>query len=86
DSGGGLATTASTLARFIGQHATWGLGGRAAGAERSGSMAGTSAYAMSRPNGVDCAFIFNTRNFKNGNAYDSFTNDVRKLCDTKHFA
>ena len=86
DSGGGLATTAGTLARFIGQHATWGLGGRAPGAERSGSMAGTSSYTMSRPNGVDCAFIFNTRSFKNGNAYDSFTSDVRKLCDTKHFA
>jgi CubicO group peptidase (beta-lactamase class C family) len=85
DSGGGLATTAGTLARFIEQHATWGLGGRAAGAERSGSMAGTSSYAMSRPNGVDCAFIFNTRNFKNAKAYDNFTNDVRKLCDTKHF-
>ncbi len=86
DSGGGLATTAGTLARFIGQHATWGLGGRAPGAERSGSMAGTSSYAMSRPNGVDCAFIFNTRNFKDAHAYENFTNNVRKLCDSQHFA
>ena len=86
DSGGGLATTAGTLARFIGQHAVWGLGGRAAGAERSGSMAGTSSYTMSRPNGVDCAFIFNTRSFKNGKAYDNFTNSIRKLCDSAELA
>ncbi len=86
DSGGGLATTAGTLARFIGQHAVWGLGGRAVGAERSGSMAGTSAYTMCRPNGVDCAFIFNTRSFKNGKAYENFTNSIRKLCDSKEFA
>ena len=81
DSGGGLATTAGTLARFIGVHAVWGLGGRAAGSERSGSMAGTSSYTMSRPNGVDCAFIFNTRSFKNDNAYTNFTNSIRTLCD-----
>jgi CubicO group peptidase (beta-lactamase class C family) len=86
DSGGGLATTAGTLARFIGQHAVWGLGGRASGSERSGSMAGTSSYTMSRPNGVDCAFIFNTRSFKNGKAYDDFTNSIRKLCDNREFA
>ena len=86
DSGGGLATTAGTLARFISDHAVWGLGGRASGSERSGSMAGTSSYTMSRPNGVNCAFIFNTRNFKNPNAYNSLVNDVRKLCDSRMFA
>ncbi|MBV9678116.1 MAG: beta-lactamase family protein [Acidobacteriaceae bacterium] len=74
DSNGGLMTTAATLARFISRHAVWGLGGRAAGSARTGSQAGTSSYAASLTNGVDCAFIFNTRSFPDGpNALNTFT-------------
>jgi hypothetical protein len=61
DSGGGLATTAATLTRLAHRHAVWGLGGRAAGSERSGSFAGTSSWLESRRDGVDWSYIFNTR-------------------------
>lgn len=86
DSGGGLATTAATLAKFISKHAVWDLGGRAPGSEREGSMAGTTSYAFSRPNGVDCALIFNTRNFENQNhTFDSFITHMRTLLDSTSF-
>jgi hypothetical protein len=82
DSGGGLMTTAETLAGFLFQHAVWGIGGRAKGFERSGSMAGTSSYAFSRPNGVDCACIFNTRNFIGGDrAFVDFIKQLKSLLD-----
>jgi len=59
DSGGGLVTTASTVTSLINTNAVWGLGGRAAGSARSGSMAGTSSYAMSRDDGIDWCYILN---------------------------
>jgi CubicO group peptidase (beta-lactamase class C family) len=87
DSGGGLATTAATLASFISKHAVWGMGGRAPGYEREGSMAGTDSYAFSRPNGVDCAWIINTRNFPGGpQAYQGFVKYLRNLLDSTPFA
>jgi CubicO group peptidase (beta-lactamase class C family) len=80
DSNGGLMTTAGALARFISQHAVWGLGGRSAGNARTGSQAGTSSYAASLTNGVDCAFIFNTRSFPEGpSALNTFTQGFYNL-------
>jgi CubicO group peptidase (beta-lactamase class C family) len=79
DSGGGLMTNAATLSGFINQHAVWGLGGRAAGSARSGSMAGTSSYAGSLTNNVDFAYIFNTRSFSNGNALNDYTGNLTAL-------
>jgi CubicO group peptidase (beta-lactamase class C family) len=61
DGSGGLCATANALVQFIQLHAVWGLGGRAAPAARSGSMAGVSSWAQSRTDGLDFAFIFNTR-------------------------
>jgi CubicO group peptidase (beta-lactamase class C family) len=82
DSGGGLMTNAETLAGFLFQHAVWGIGGRAKGMERSGGMAGTSSYALSRPNGVDCACIFNTRSFNGEDQiYSSFIRELKALLD-----
>jgi CubicO group peptidase (beta-lactamase class C family) len=87
DSGGGLATTAATLAKFISKHAVWDMGGRSAGSEREGSMAGTTSYSFSRPNGVDCVVIFNTRSFKSGgSAFDDLTNKIRGLLDSTQFS
>ncbi len=63
DSSGGIVTTASTIVRMIARYAVWGLGGRAPGYARSGSMGGTSSWAQSRADGVDFCFIFNTRDF-----------------------
>ncbi len=59
DSAAGLMTSAETLARFASRHAAFGMGGRAPGSERDGSMAGTYSEVISRPNGVDCAFVLN---------------------------
>lgn len=59
DSGGGLVTTASAVTRLINTNAVWGLGGRAPGSARSGSMPGTSSYATSRGDGIDWCYILN---------------------------
>jgi len=61
DGGGGLCATANALVRFIRVHAVWGRGGRMAGSARTGAMAGVSSRAQSRTDGVDLAFVFNTR-------------------------
>ena len=61
DGSGGLCANATALVRFIWLHAVWGRGGRIAGAARTGGMAGVSSRAESRVDGVDFAFIFNTR-------------------------
>lgn len=66
DSAAGLMTNAETLARFASRHAVQGLGGRAAGKQRDGSMPGTYSDAMSRPNGIDCAYVLNTKEFGSG--------------------
>ena len=81
DGGGGLAATATAMTQFIHRHAVWGIGGRAAGAARSGGMAGTSSLAVSRWDGVDYAFIFNTRNIPPA-ASNDFGNKITKLLDT----
>src|SRR6266700_1066762 len=63
--GGGLAATSSAVARLIGHYAVWGVGLRRSRQmwARTGSMAGTSSLAASRPDGLDFCFIVNTRNF-----------------------
>jgi len=69
DTGGGLAATATAMTQFIHHNAVWGLGGRAAGYTRTGGMPGTSSLASSRwADGIDYAFIFNTRHFLAGDA------------------
>jgi CubicO group peptidase (beta-lactamase class C family) len=82
DSAGGIMTNAETLAQFGSRHAVWGLGDRAPGTERSGGMAGTSSYTYSRHNGIDCAFILNTRDFTGGpKMQDDFIASLRSLLD-----
>jgi CubicO group peptidase (beta-lactamase class C family) len=56
----GLAASATALVRVIGRHAVWGMGGRMNG-RRDGSTPGCRSTANSRPDGVDWAFIANTR-------------------------
>jgi CubicO group peptidase (beta-lactamase class C family) len=55
---GGLATSVTTVARFIGAHAVWDLGGRTV-STRYGDFAGTGTGAHSRSDGLDLAFAFN---------------------------
>ncbi|MGJ5816943.1 serine hydrolase [Paludibaculum fermentans] len=81
DSGGGLCSSASALVRFISRHAAWGVGGRAAGSARSGGMAGVSSLMVSRGDGVDYAYIFNTRKFPAG-PLTSFDTQLSGLFDT----
>jgi hypothetical protein len=82
DSGGGIMTNAETLAQFSSRHAVWGLGGRAPGYERNGSMAGTSSDTFTCSNGVDCAFVLNTNRFNGGDAaLDGFVRPLRRLLD-----
>jgi hypothetical protein len=61
DGGGGLVATAPAVTAFINRNAAFGMGGRAPGAARSGSMPGTESRAWSRGDGIDCCFIFNSR-------------------------
>ena len=82
DSGGGIMTNAETLAKFSSRHAVWGLGGRAPGFERNGSMAGTTSDTFTRSNGVDCVFVLNTNRFQGGDAaLDGFVRPLRRLLD-----
>ncbi len=82
DSAGGLMTNAETLALFSSRHAVWGIGGRAAGSERSGSLPGTTSRTYSRRNGVDCAFVLNTRTFNGGpKTEEDFVSSLRQLLD-----
>jgi CubicO group peptidase (beta-lactamase class C family) len=55
---GGFATSVTTVARFIGSHAAWDLGPRAA-ATRYGDFEGTATIAQSRDSGLDLAVAFN---------------------------
>jgi len=60
DTSGGLVASAPAVTAFINQNAVWGMGGRMAGSARSGEMAGSASLAVSRNDGIDWAYIFNT--------------------------
>jgi len=57
---GGLMTSASSVARFIGSHAVWDVGRRQPGT-RHGTLEGSCAGAVSRPDGLDVGYLFNRR-------------------------
>ncbi|KAK1980409.1 penicillin-binding protein [Colletotrichum cereale] len=59
-----LAASASTIAKFIGHNAVWGIGGRKVN-RRNGSMEGAHAFAESTPSGIDWVITINTRDFVN---------------------
>jgi len=56
-----LATSASSLVRFLGTYAAWGVGARAPGSARAGAMPGTESVVRNRKDGIDYAFVFNKR-------------------------
>ncbi|MBA2678260.1 MAG: serine hydrolase [Ktedonobacteraceae bacterium] len=58
----GIACSATALTLFIHQHAVWGNGPRTAGT-RIGSTPGAYSLAHSRDDGIDWAFVFNTRDW-----------------------
>ncbi|HZM81702.1 MAG TPA: serine hydrolase [Candidatus Limnocylindrales bacterium] len=75
DSGGGLVASAPAVSAFINQNAVWGMGGRAPGSARSGGMAGTASLAVSRWDGIDWAYIFNSADVAAG-SLDTLYNDL----------
>lgn len=68
DSGGGLITTAETVTDFISENAVWGIGGRAPGSARVGSMPGCYSRAESRTDGIDWCFTINTNMVRDADA------------------
>jgi len=58
---GGLITSTGSIARFIGTHAVWDIGGRQTGFARYGEMDGTGAGAVSRNDEFDFSYAFNRR-------------------------
>jgi CubicO group peptidase (beta-lactamase class C family) len=65
-----IITSAESLARFIGTHNVYGLGGRAPGYARDGSFVGSFSWMESLEDGYDYAFQFNTRVDRKGNEFD----------------
>jgi hypothetical protein len=76
----GLAVSATTLARFIGWHAVWGMGGRVVN-RRYGSTPGCLSAAVSRADAVDWAFIINTRVGIEDTAWNTFIDNVDSSLD-----
>jgi CubicO group peptidase (beta-lactamase class C family) len=56
-----IATSASSLVKFLGTYAAWGVGPRAPKSARAGAMPGTESVIRNREDGIDYAFIFNKR-------------------------
>jgi CubicO group peptidase (beta-lactamase class C family) len=59
----GLAASATALTQFIYLHAVWGNGPRSPNMARAGSTPGASTWAESRADGVDWAYVINTRDW-----------------------
>ncbi|HMA35299.1 MAG TPA: serine hydrolase domain-containing protein [Chloroflexia bacterium] len=65
---GGLVASAPAVTALIHHYAVWGSGPRPSGpgpweSVKTGGMAGTSSRAVSRSDGLDYTYIFNTRDF-----------------------
>jgi CubicO group peptidase (beta-lactamase class C family) len=84
DPNDGTAASAHALSQFIHLHAVWGNGPRAAGAARSGSTPGASSLAASRGDGVDWAYVINTRDWPPSTSptLNDLGNSITQLLDT----
>jgi CubicO group peptidase (beta-lactamase class C family) len=81
---GGMVASAAAVARLIGHYAAWGIGPRKRSG-RSGSQPGTSSWAESRGNGVDVAYVFNTRSFGNAASnVDAMRKQIADIIDDSH--
>ena len=80
----GTSASATALTQFIHTHAVWGNGGRAPNSARSGSTPGSSTLAWSRGDGVDWAYVINTRDCPPNTAptLDDLGNTINQLLDT----
>lgn len=84
DPNSGTAASAAALTQFIHLHAVWGNGPRASGYARSGSTPGASSLAVSRGDGVDWAYVINTREWPNATSptLDDLGTSITHLLDT----
>jgi CubicO group peptidase (beta-lactamase class C family) len=84
DPNAGTGASAHALTQFIHLHAVWGNGPRAAGAARSGSTPGSSSWAQSRSDGIDWAYVINTRNWPPATSptLEQLGNSINQLLDT----
>ncbi len=60
----------------------WGNGGRAPGSAREGGMDGARSRAESRTDGVDWAFIANTREFITDKNFETLVNQINGYLNT----
>ena len=84
----GLAASATAMTQFIHRHLVWGNGPRPADGGswwlgRTGSTPGTSSMAVSRGNGIDWAYVVNTRDWPPNTlpTLDDLGQSIDKLID-----
>jgi CubicO group peptidase (beta-lactamase class C family) len=84
DPNAGMGASAQAVVQFINLHAVWGNGPRAAGYARSGSTPGSSSLAVSRWDGVDWAYVINTRDWPptTSPTLDDLGNSITNILDT----
>ena len=84
DPNAGTGASAHALTQFIHLHAVWGNGPRAAGYARAGSTPGASSLAVSRGDGIDWAYVINTRDWppSASQTLDDLGNSITHLLDT----
>lgn len=84
DPNDGMGASAHALTQFVHTHAVWGNGPRAPGAARSGSTPGASSWAQSRGDGVDWAYVVNTRDWppNTSQTLNDLDNAVNNLLNT----
>jgi CubicO group peptidase (beta-lactamase class C family) len=88
DPNDGTGASAHALTQFIHLHAVWGNGPRAPGSARSGSTPGASSLAFSRSDGVDWAYVLNTRDWPPSTSptLDDLGTSITHLLDTTPIA
>ena len=73
--------SSGTVARFIGDHAVWDIGGRQPGFTRYGNLDGSGSIATSRGDGIDFAIVFN-RNLDN-TEFDSLAAQIHAILNRR---
>ena len=88
DPNDGTGASAHALTKFIYLHAVWGNGPRSPGNTRTGSTPGASSLATSRNDGVDWAYVINTRDFPPSTSptLTDLGNTITNLLDTTPIA
>jgi CubicO group peptidase (beta-lactamase class C family) len=87
DPNDGTGASAHALTQFIHLHAVWGNGPRAPAA-RAGSTPGASSLAVSRGDGIDWAYVINTRDWPPATSptLEELGNAITHLLDTTPIA